>query len=86
MKGDTPQLMLMSKESVLNSLPEVHFPIPSYMRRGPAAPPPVSSKCAWEIMDNLRIKVNCATYVNVKELDKVSAACKVSYASFVVVI
>ncbi|PIK49264.1 putative phosphatidylinositol 4,5-bisphosphate 3-kinase catalytic subunit alpha isoform [Apostichopus japonicus] len=71
LKGDTPQLMLMSKESVLNSLPEVHFPIPSYMRRGPAAPPPVSSKCAWEIMDNLRIKVNCATYVNVKELDKV---------------
>ena len=63
----------MSKDSVLNSLPEVAFPIPSYMRRGPAVLPGsnVATRCLWELPDCLRIKINCATYVNVKELDKV---------------
>ncbi|XP_033641996.1 phosphatidylinositol 4,5-bisphosphate 3-kinase catalytic subunit alpha isoform-like [Asterias rubens] len=73
LRNKTPQLMLMSRDSVLNSLPEVAFPIPSYMRRGPPALPRdnMQAKCLWDVHDPFRVKINCAMYVNVKELDKI---------------
>ena len=66
---------------MLSSLPEVVFPIPAYMRRGPAVLPGsnVQTRCLWENSELLKIKINCATYVNVKELDKVGPALEIIF-------
>lgn len=31
----------------------------------------MQAKCLWDVHDPFRVKINCAMYVNVKELDKV---------------
>ncbi|GIY18285.1 hypothetical protein CDAR_473592 [Caerostris darwini] len=70
-KGEIPQLMLMSKEGVCNSLPHCEFRMPSFLRRAP--PPPTSEECIslWNVDAMLRIKVLWATYVNVRDVDKI---------------
>ncbi|XP_030842909.1 phosphatidylinositol 4,5-bisphosphate 3-kinase catalytic subunit alpha isoform [Strongylocentrotus purpuratus] len=71
LKSKIPELMLMSKDTVLNSLPDVHLLLPSYMRRASTMPSDRTTSCVWEVEENLRVKINFATYVNVKELDKI---------------
>ncbi|XP_071945035.1 phosphatidylinositol 4,5-bisphosphate 3-kinase catalytic subunit alpha isoform-like isoform X1 [Antedon mediterranea] len=68
-----PHLMIMSKEKVLGSLPTINIHIPAYMRRGPGntSTNQAKTKSLWEVKDLFEIKINCATYVNVKELDKI---------------
>ncbi|PRD35280.1 UNVERIFIED_CONTAM: Pik3ca [Trichonephila clavipes] len=70
-KGEIPQLMLMSKEGVCNSLPHCEFRMPSFLRRAP--PPPTNEECIslWNVDAMLRIKVLWATYVNVRDVDKI---------------
>ncbi|XP_035226902.1 phosphatidylinositol 4,5-bisphosphate 3-kinase catalytic subunit alpha isoform-like isoform X2 [Stegodyphus dumicola] len=69
-KGEIPQLMLMSKEGVCNSLPHCEFRMPSFLRR----PPPISSNeetmSLWNVDAMLRIRILWATYVNVRDVDK----------------
>ncbi|XP_041479638.1 phosphatidylinositol 4,5-bisphosphate 3-kinase catalytic subunit alpha isoform-like isoform X2 [Lytechinus variegatus] len=71
LKSKIPELMLMSKDTVLNSLPDVHLLVPSYMRRASTMPSNQTTTCVWEVDENLQVKINFATYVNVKELDKI---------------
>ncbi|XP_071510184.1 phosphatidylinositol 4,5-bisphosphate 3-kinase catalytic subunit alpha isoform-like [Diadema antillarum] len=71
LKSKIPELMLMSKDTVLNGLPDVHLLVPSYMRRASTMPSSQQANCVWEVDENFRVKINCATYVNVKELDKI---------------
>ncbi|XP_066295841.1 phosphatidylinositol 4,5-bisphosphate 3-kinase catalytic subunit alpha isoform-like [Branchiostoma lanceolatum] len=71
-----PNLMLMSKEGVYSSLPASTFRLPSYARRGSSAVlNPANGtaqiRCIYDIQSPLRIKILCATYVNVKEHDKI---------------
>lgn len=74
--GRLPHLMLMSKESLYGQLPANVFVLPSYARR--SAPSShvngdVPTKSLWSINSLLRIKILCATYVNVniRDIDKV---------------
>lgn len=77
MLGRMPNLMLMSKDSLYSQLPMDTFTMPSYSRRISTATPymngEASSKSLWTINSNLRIRVLCATYVNVniRDIDKV---------------
>ncbi|XP_043926378.1 phosphatidylinositol 4,5-bisphosphate 3-kinase catalytic subunit alpha isoform [Protopterus annectens] len=72
-----PNLMLMSKESLYSQLPVDTFTMPSYARRISTATPymngEASSKSLWSINSALRIKILCATYVNVniRDIDKI---------------
>ncbi|XP_077865458.1 phosphatidylinositol 4,5-bisphosphate 3-kinase catalytic subunit alpha isoform-like, partial [Saccoglossus kowalevskii] len=69
-KGTLPQLMLMSKESVYNTIPKNEFVMPSYSRRhGGTVDANIIS--LWEVEVFLRIRIICATYVNAKEFDKI---------------
>ncbi|XP_074655826.1 phosphatidylinositol 4,5-bisphosphate 3-kinase catalytic subunit alpha isoform-like [Tubulanus polymorphus] len=69
-----PQLMLMAKDSVYASLPKSAFSVPSYVKKGVSALHDINNQqtiSSWLIEDKLRIKINCATYVNVKEVGKI---------------
>ncbi|XP_067658198.1 phosphatidylinositol 4,5-bisphosphate 3-kinase catalytic subunit alpha isoform-like [Haliotis asinina] len=69
-----PQLMLLLKESVFDSLHENEFFLPSYSVRGIQALNEINNQqtvSLWDVQAMLRIKMNCATYVNVKELGKI---------------
>uniref|UniRef100_H2M7Z5 phosphatidylinositol-4,5-bisphosphate 3-kinase n=1 Tax=Oryzias latipes TaxID=8090 RepID=H2M7Z5_ORYLA len=77
MLGRLPNLMLMAKDSLYSQLPTDSFVMPSYCRRistatsymnGEAAP-----KSLWTISGGLRIRILCATYVNVniRDIDKI---------------
>ncbi|KYO26296.1 hypothetical protein Y1Q_0018542 [Alligator mississippiensis] len=77
MVGLVPNLMLMSKESLYARLPSDSFTIPS-CPRGVSTPTPytnaeVSAKSLWSINSGLRIRIFCATYVNVntRDVDKI---------------
>lgn len=77
MLGRMPNLMLMAKESLYSQLPMDTFTMPSYARRISTATGymngEASAKCLWTINSTLRIRVLCATYVNVniRDIDKV---------------
>ncbi|KAH9490074.1 Phosphatidylinositol 4,5-bisphosphate 3-kinase catalytic subunit alpha isoform [Bulinus truncatus] len=73
-KDSIPQLMLHTKESVYATLPKTNFSWPSYMQRGIQALAEINQTLTlsiWEVHAKLRIKINCATYVNIKELGKI---------------
>lgn len=78
MLGRMPNLMLMTRESLYDQLPPDTFTMPSYSRRISTATPymngEASAKSLWQINSNLRIKILCATYVNVniRDIDKVN--------------
>lgn len=69
-KGDTPQLMLMYKKKVYDSLPESSFHPPSYMRK-PLTIPIKQSMLLWRVDKYFRLHVLSATYVNVKDVDQI---------------
>lgn len=77
MLGRMPNLMLMAKESLYTQLPLDTFTMPSYSRRISTATPymngEATAKSLWTINSALRIKILCATYVNVniRDIDKV---------------
>lgn len=77
MLGRMPNLMLMAKDSLYSQLPMDNFTMPSYARRISTATPYMngesSTKSLWTINGTLRIRVLCATYVNVniRDIDKV---------------
>lgn len=79
MLGRMPNLMLMAKESLYSQLPMDSFTMPSYSRRISTATPymngETSTKSLWVINSALRIKILCATYVNVniRDIDKVKS-------------
>ncbi|XP_041377444.1 LOW QUALITY PROTEIN: phosphatidylinositol 4,5-bisphosphate 3-kinase catalytic subunit alpha isoform-like [Gigantopelta aegis] len=69
-----PQLMLLTKDSVYASLHENEMPTPSYVQRGIQALSEINNQqtvSLWDVQTKLRIKISCATYVNVKELGKI---------------
>lgn len=74
--GRLPHLMLMSKESLYSQLPANVFVLPSYARRSVTSAHvngDIPTKSLWSINSLLRIKILCATYVNVniRDIDKV---------------
>lgn len=77
MLGRMPNLMLMAKDSLYSQLPMDVFTMPSYARRISTATPymngETATKALWTINGTLRIKILCATYVNVniRDIDKV---------------
>lgn len=76
--GRLPHLMLMSKDSLYSQLPANVFVLPSYARRSATSSHvngDVPTKSLWSINSLLRIKILCATYVNVniRDIDKVGA-------------
>ncbi|XP_067828170.1 phosphatidylinositol 4,5-bisphosphate 3-kinase catalytic subunit alpha isoform isoform X3 [Heptranchias perlo] len=77
MIGRLPHLMLMSKESLYTQLPANTFVMPSYARRISTATSymngEVPAKSLWSFNNLLRIKILCATYVNVniRDIDKI---------------
>lgn len=93
MLGRMPNLMLMAKDSLYSQLPMDVFTMPSYARRISTATPymngETATKALWTINGTLRIKILCATYVNVniRDIDKVREArslsqCRCSQALF----
>ncbi|XP_054624028.1 phosphatidylinositol 4,5-bisphosphate 3-kinase catalytic subunit alpha isoform isoform X2 [Dunckerocampus dactyliophorus] len=77
MLGRMPNLMLMAKDSLYSQLPMDNFTMPSYARRISTATPymngETATKSLWTINGTLRIRVLCATYVNVniRDIDKI---------------
>ncbi|XP_029436301.1 phosphatidylinositol 4,5-bisphosphate 3-kinase catalytic subunit alpha isoform-like isoform X5 [Rhinatrema bivittatum] len=74
--GRLPHLMLMSKESLYGQLPANLFIMPSYARRSTSSSymnGDLPTKSLWSINSLLRIRVLCATYVNVniRDIDKI---------------
>nr|XP_033780829.1 phosphatidylinositol 4,5-bisphosphate 3-kinase catalytic subunit alpha isoform-like isoform X4 [Geotrypetes seraphini] len=74
--GRLPHLMLMSKESLYGQLPANIFIMPSYARRSVTScymNGDVPTKSLWSINSLLRIRILCATYVNVniRDIDKI---------------
>lgn len=69
-RHDIPQLMLLSRKRVYETLPEPKLHMPSYLRRTipPPATPPKEDKL-WDWESFFRVIVISATYVNVKEAD-----------------
>lgn len=69
--------MLMAKDSLYSQLPIDNFTMPSYARRISTATPymngETATKSLWTINGTLRIRILCATYVNVniRDIDKV---------------
>lgn len=77
MLGRLPNLMLMAKDSLYTQLPTDNFVMPSYSRRISTATSYMNGEAAakslWTINGTLRIRILCATYVNVniRDIDKV---------------
>lgn len=71
--------MLVSKDSLYSQLPASGFMAPSYSRRTPQPSPcpgggdPGSPRSLWAFNTHLRVRLLCATYVNVniRDIDKV---------------
>ncbi|RUS87111.1 hypothetical protein EGW08_005111 [Elysia chlorotica] len=73
-KESLPQLMLHTKENVYATLPETNFTWPTYMQRGIQALAEINKQqttCIFDVDAPLRVKINCATYVNIKESCKI---------------
>uniref|UniRef100_T1J0V3 Phosphatidylinositol-4,5-bisphosphate 3-kinase n=1 Tax=Strigamia maritima TaxID=126957 RepID=T1J0V3_STRMM len=68
-KGVIPQLMLISKEAVLRSIPRVTLQMPSFTRRPSSTIPTQQCTSLWRIDAPLRIRILWATYVNVATLN-----------------
>ncbi|XP_061539060.1 phosphatidylinositol 4,5-bisphosphate 3-kinase catalytic subunit alpha isoform-like isoform X2 [Phycodurus eques] len=72
-----PNLMLMAKDSLYTQLPTDNFVMPSYSRRISTASSYMNGEAAakslWAINGTLRIRILCATYVNVniRDIDKI---------------
>ncbi|ESO91490.1 hypothetical protein LOTGIDRAFT_205708 [Lottia gigantea] len=69
-----PQFMLYTKDSVYSSLTESHFTVPSYVQRGIQALAEINNQQILytnDVNTALRIKISCASYVNVKEFGKI---------------
>ncbi|KAI7793942.1 hypothetical protein IRJ41_011090 [Triplophysa rosa] len=74
-----PHLMLVSKDSLYTQLPTSGFVAPSYSRRTPQPSPcpgggdPGSPRSLWAFNTHLRVRLLCATYVNVniRDIDKI---------------
>ncbi|XP_041646947.1 phosphatidylinositol 4,5-bisphosphate 3-kinase catalytic subunit alpha isoform-like isoform X1 [Cheilinus undulatus] len=72
-----PNLMLMAKDSLYTQLPTDNFVMPSYSRRISTATSYMNGEAAakslWTINGTLRIRILCATYVNVniRDIDKI---------------
>lgn len=69
-RGQIPELMLMSRDSLYNGLPKTSFTMPSYVLRGVGALQDLNNQhknSLWNYSTPLRVKINVATYVNVKE-------------------
>uniref|UniRef100_A0A673CTV4 Phosphatidylinositol 4,5-bisphosphate 3-kinase catalytic subunit alpha isoform n=1 Tax=Sphaeramia orbicularis TaxID=375764 RepID=A0A673CTV4_9TELE len=77
MLGRMPNLMLMAKDSLYTQLPTDNFVMPSYSRRISTATSYMNGEAAakslWTINGTLRIRILCATYVNVniRDIDKI---------------
>eukprot|EP00064_Thunnus_orientalis_P010026 superscaffoldBa00001322_g10052 len=77
MLGRMPNLMLMAKDSLYTQLPTDNFVMPSYSRRISTAASYMNGEAAakslWTINGTLRIRILCATYVNVniRDIDKI---------------
>ncbi|KAF0041805.1 hypothetical protein F2P81_005337 [Scophthalmus maximus] len=77
MLGRMPNLMLMAKDSLYTQLPTDNFVMPSYSRRISTATSYMNgegaAKSLWAINGTLRIRILCATYVNVniRDIDKI---------------
>uniref|UniRef100_G3NS42 phosphatidylinositol-4,5-bisphosphate 3-kinase n=1 Tax=Gasterosteus aculeatus aculeatus TaxID=481459 RepID=G3NS42_GASAC len=77
MLGRLPNLMLMAKDSLYSQLPTDNFVMPSYSRRISTATSYMNGEAAvkslWTINGTLRIRILCATYVNVniRDIDKI---------------
>lgn len=69
--GKIPELMLMSKEGVCSTIPHCEFHMPSFLRRAPPLPSNEETMSLWHIDAMLRIRVLWATYVNVRDVDKI---------------
>ncbi len=67
-KGATPQLMLMSKKGIYDSIPQSEFHQPAYMRKTPSLPARNTTKL-WRLEGVFQVFIQSATYVNVKEAD-----------------
>lgn len=61
----------MSKEGVCNALPHCEFHMPSFLRRAPPFSSIEETMSLWNVDAMLRIRVLWATYVNVRDVDKV---------------
>ncbi|XP_078138430.1 phosphatidylinositol 4,5-bisphosphate 3-kinase catalytic subunit alpha isoform-like [Centroberyx gerrardi] len=76
--GRLPHLMLVSKDSLYSQLPASGFVTPSYSRRTPQPSPcPAAAdgsppRSLWAFNTLLRVRLLCATYVNVniRDIDK----------------
>jgi len=72
--------MLMAKDSLYTQLPTDNFVMPSYSRRISTATSYMNGEAAakslWTINGTLRIRILCATYVNVniRDIDKVGTS------------
>ncbi|XP_046333765.2 phosphatidylinositol 4,5-bisphosphate 3-kinase catalytic subunit alpha isoform-like [Haliotis rufescens] len=69
-----PQLMLLLKESVFDSLHKNEFFLPSYSVRGIQALNEINNQqtvSLWDVQTMMGIKVTCATNVLVKDLGKI---------------
>lgn len=69
-----PQFMLLTKDSLYASLSPNVFISPSYTQRGMTLLQEINQQktsSLWEIPAKLRVKILCATYVNVREVGKI---------------
>uniref|UniRef100_A0A674NYU2 phosphatidylinositol-4,5-bisphosphate 3-kinase n=1 Tax=Takifugu rubripes TaxID=31033 RepID=A0A674NYU2_TAKRU len=77
--GRLPHLMLVSKDSLYSQLPASGFVTPSYSRRTPQPSPCPGGgdgsppRSLWAFNTPLRVRLLCATYVNVniRDIDKI---------------
>ncbi|KAI3375935.1 hypothetical protein L3Q82_016346, partial [Scortum barcoo] len=77
--GRLPHLMLVSKDSLYSQLPASGFVTPSYSRRTPQPSPCPGGgdgsppRSLWAFNTLLRVRLLCATYVNVniRDIDKI---------------
>ncbi|KAK3090339.1 hypothetical protein FSP39_011033 [Pinctada imbricata] len=69
-----PQFMLLTRESIYKTIPENQFIAPSYTQRGVQLLLDINNQqtiSLWEIQAKLRIKIHCASYLNVRESGKI---------------
>jgi phosphatidylinositol-4,5-bisphosphate 3-kinase len=69
-RGQISELMLLSREGLYNGLPKSVFTMPSYVQRGVGALLDIKSQYTeslWSLSVPLHIKINVATYVNVRD-------------------
>ncbi|RWS15774.1 Phosphatidylinositol-4:5-bisphosphate 3-kinase catalytic subunit alpha-like isoform [Dinothrombium tinctorium] len=86
--GKCPKLSLESKENVFRSIPEAEFLVPSFLRRLPSQPSKeqqlesinqafmnLQLMSLWRVETMLRVKILSATYVNVRDVERIYVKC-----------